>query len=236
MLKKALDDIERSVVPSNFYRRRNKIMIRPTLVVAVVITLSVMTFEEVFTLEHLYESANKCCKGVRWKASTQIFEAFLVKNVVTLYHQLEDGTYRSKGFHEFDLTERGKTRHIKSVHISERVVQKCLCDYCLTPLFRNSFIYDSGATLPKKGTHFAVKRLKTHLHRYALENSNEGYILTFDVEKFFDTIDHNILIDLVSTKLKDEKLLSLFTYLVNQFGQLGLGLGSQISQLCALIY
>ena len=195
-----------------------------------------MTFDEVFTFDHLYESAKKCCKGVRWKASTQMFEAYLMKNVKLLYDQLRDGTYRSRGFHEFDLTERGKTRHIKSVHISERVVQKCFCDYCLSPAFRSSFIYDSGATLPGKGTHFAIRRLKTHLHRYALENGNSGYVLVFDVSKFFDTIDHSILLDKVRPKIQDDKLFSLFRYLVCQFGEIGLGLGSQISQLCALIY
>lgn len=195
-----------------------------------------MTFEEVFTIEHLYECAKKCCKGVRWKASTQVFEALLMKNVVELHNQLMSGTFKSRGFHEFSITERGKTRHIKSVHITERVVQKCFCDYCLAPSFRKSFIYDSGATLPGKGTHFAIRRLKVHLHKYARQYGNEGYVLTFDVAKFFDTIDHSTLLNIVRNKLQDDKLYSLFKYLVDQFGPIGLGLGSQISQLCALIY
>lgn len=35
-----------------------------------------------------------------------------------------DGTWKTKGFFAFDLMERGKLRHIRSVHIAERVVQR----------------------------------------------------------------------------------------------------------------
>jgi hypothetical protein len=53
-------------------------------------------------------------------------------------------------FVEFDLSEQGKTRHIKSVHISERVVQKYLCGNALVPVLSRSLIHDNRASVKTK--------------------------------------------------------------------------------------
>lgn len=195
-------------------------------------------FEDVFTFKHLYDSAKKCCNGVRWKTSTQNFESELLLNVKKIKTQLSSGKFKSKGFHNFTIKERGKEREIKSVHITERAVQKCLCDYYLMPLFKTTFIYDNSACMKGKGTVFAIKRLKRHIHRFWQENgSNKGYILLLDIKSFFNSINHQKLIEIVGKKVKDEKLLKLYAYLVNCFGgECGLGLGSQISQISASIY
>ena len=194
--------------------------------------------EDVFTFEHLYESAKKCCRNVRWKTSTQNFEHEMMLNVHKLKKSVLNETFKSKGFHQFTICERGKTREIKSLHITERAVQKCLCDYYLTPVFTPSFIYDNGACLKGKGTGFAIKRLKHHLHKFWQENhTNKGYILLLDIKSFFNSINHQVLIDIVGKKVKDPKILKLFAYLVHCFGgECGLGLGSQISQVSASIY
>jgi hypothetical protein len=67
-------------------------------------------------------------RGVAWKESVQRFEANAMRNIADIRRKPLAGENIQRGFAEFDLRERGKTRHIKSVHISERIVQKCLCD------------------------------------------------------------------------------------------------------------
>lgn len=196
-----------------------------------------MNFEDIFTFNNMYKSAKKCCNGVRWKSSTQNFENRMLTIVTKLKRQVLNNTFKSKGFHEFIEMERGKKRMIKSVHITERVVQKCLCDYCLSPIFTKKFIYDNGACIKGKGVGFAIRRLKTHLHRYWLQNrSNDGYILIFDIKSFFDNINHERLKSILIDYL-DERTYNLYSYLIDCFGgENGLGLGSQISQVSAGIY
>lgn len=99
-------------------------------------------FETVFSFERLYESYRASVRGVGWKASTQRYKAASLANVTKTHEELIAGRYCSKGFYEFDIVERGKPRHIRSVHISERVVQRCLCDYCLVPMLSRSFILE----------------------------------------------------------------------------------------------
>ena len=191
-------------------------------------------FETVFSFERLYESYRASVRGVGWKASTQRYKAASLANVTKTHEELIAGRYRSKGFYEFDIVERGKPRHIRSVHISERVVQRCLCDYCLVPMLSRSFIYDNGASLRGKGYDFAVSRVTHFLAEHYRKRGREGYVLVFDFSKYFDTAQHEPVFREFERSGIDDRLVSLSKYFIQNFGDVGLGLGSQVSQIAAL--
>lgn len=191
-------------------------------------------FETVFSFERLYESYRASVRGVGWKASTQRYKASSLANVTRTHEELIAGKYRSKGFYEFDIVERGKPRHIRSVHISERVVQRCLCDYCLVPMLSRSFIYDNGASLRGKGYDFAVSRVTRFLTEHYRKHRREGYVLVFDFSKYFDTARHEPVFREFERSGIDDRLVSLSKYFIQNFGDVGLGLGSQVSQIAAL--
>lgn len=191
-------------------------------------------FDKVFTHRHLFESYKKSKRGVNWKASTQKFTATAGTQLFKLYETLHSGEYRSPGFYEFDIFERGKARHIRSVTIDERVVQRCLCDESLVPLMTRTFIHDNGACMKGKGYDFAIDRLKCHTQRHFRKYGADGYILLFDFSKFFDTLPHKTVLEKVDKELEDPRLRKLTHHFVEAFGDEGLGLGSQISQVLAL--
>lgn len=155
-------------------------------------------------------------------------------NVYRTWWELQNGKFKSDGFYEFDLYERGKKRHIRSVTIKERVVQKCLCDNVLVPVISRSFIYDNGATMKDKGYDFAINRLTEHLHRFYRRNGNDGYILIYDFSKFFDNVSHEVIKSIIGRDIKDPRIIALSSLFIDAFGNRGLGLGSQISQVMAL--
>ena len=192
--------------------------------------------KQIFTLDNLYASAKKCCKGVGWKASIQTFRANMLFNCVKLYNQIHSGTFKSRGFNIFTRCERGKVRLIKSVHITERVVQRCLCDYSLMPLVSNSLIFDNGACQKGKGVDFAKNRFVGYLQQHFEQYGAEGYALTFDFSKYFDRIDHAIAKELVKNIYADKDPASLVCTFIDNFGDAGLGLGSQVSQCVAIGY
>lgn len=193
-------------------------------------------FDKVFTFDNLYCAFKKCCRDVGWKASTQRYKANALQNINDTLRSLQNGTYKSRGFYEFDVVERGKPRHIKSVHISERVVQRCLCDNALVPMFGKSFIYDNGACIEHKGIDFAVRRLVCHLQRHFRKHGTNGYALVFDFSRYFDNIQHEPLKEIVDKAFTDTRIARLVNGFIDDFGEVGLGLGSQISQVSALMY
>lgn len=193
-----------------------------------------MDFKKVFTTGNMYEAFKKCTKGVRWKSSTQKYiDNAILQNYKTK-KSLLDGTFRSDGFYEFDLFERGKARHIMSVTMRERVVQRCLCDYSLVPVVARTFIYDNAASLKDKGYHFAIRRMVCHLQRHYRKHGNEGYVLLFDFSKFFDNVSHRVVQMILRKQYEDKWLLGLIMHFVRSFGDVGMGLGSQISQTLAV--
>ncbi len=191
-------------------------------------------FEQVFSYEHLYKAYQKSRRNVSWKASVQKYISQAPTNIQRTHERLMNGTFRSSGFMEFDINERGKVRHIRSVHIEERVVQRCLCDYSLVPVLSRTFIYDNGASLVNRGYSFSVRRLTQHLQEHYRKYGTEGYILKFDFSKFFDRVSHELIKRIVRREFTDERLIALIDHFVDAFGDVGLGLGSQISQTFAL--
>jgi retron-type reverse transcriptase len=196
-------------------------------------------FERVADIDNLYQAFKDSMRGVVWKESVQRYEANVMRNIIETRRKLLAGEGVQSGFVEFTLRERGKIRHIKSVHISERIVQKCLCVQVLVPILSNSLIYDNGASIKGKGVSFAIRRFIAHIARWYRENnnSNTGYALLIDFSKFFDNIDHTILFELLKTKISDERIIDLTKRFITVFGEgKSLGLGSQVSQISAIFY
>lgn len=196
-------------------------------------------FNIVADIDNLNEAFKKSRKGVSWKESVQRYENDLFQNLLETKRKLLGGESISRGFVEFNIHERGKIRHIRSIHISERVVQKCLCDQILVPLLTKSLIYDNGASVRNKGIGFAMKRLRCHLSRSYRRNgfSNEGYVLSLDFSKYFDNIRHDKLFEIMRDFITDERVFELYKSFIKVFGDnVSLGLGSQVSQISAITY
>ena len=196
-------------------------------------------FSQITSADNLYTSFKRSRRGVAWKESVQRYEANALRNIAGTRRKLLAGENIQSGFVEFYLRERGKIRHIKSVHISERVVQKCLCDYALVPVLSRPLIYDNGASMKGKGVRFALRRLVVHLSRFYRANgfSNAGYALLVDFKRFFDSVRHDILFGLLDRHVADPRLRELTRRFVSVFGDgVSLGLGSQVSQISAMFY
>lgn len=191
-------------------------------------------FDWVFSYDHLYQSYKMCRRNVAWKASVQKYITQAPLNIFQTWTRLHTGKFKTSGFFEFDLFERGKKRHIRSVTIGERVVQRCLCDYALVPVLCRSFVYDNGASMKNKGYTFASNRLTQHLHEHYRKYGQDGYVLLFDFSKFFDRVSHRLIKGILREEFTDERLIKITEHFIDAFGDVGLGLGSQISQVFAL--
>lgn len=193
-------------------------------------------YEKLTDLNVLHEAYMQCKKGVEWKESVQRYGLNELINIAELSERLKNRTYRQKPFYEFDINERGKRRHIKSLHISDRVLQRALCDNILAPLTRKHLIYDNGASVKGKGIEFTRKRLQAHLEKFYRRYGRNGYVLQIDFSKYFDNIDHKELLRMFSKLVDDADVMRLFTELVETFGDRGVGIGSQISQIIGIYY
>lgn len=218
------------------------------------------TFDKVFTYNHFVKALRKCRKGVFWKYSVQNYWAYgLVKTYRSYLKLINKELPKATNCRSIYIYERGKKRTITPIHINDRVIQKVLCDYCLTPLLKKKLIYDNGASLEGKGINFSRKRLNKHLKDAIKEYGTDFYILLFDFKSYFDTIPHSTCRKVLEKYIQDKDIVEITMEIIkeplrckyNKFKNdekrnkylsdlkndkmCGICLGSQVSQIMALI-
>lgn len=185
--------------------------------------------------DNMYKALKKSCRNVRWKTSVTQFEMNGLKNTAKALRDLRRGTYRLSSYQHFTIYEP-KKREITATRIRDRQIQRCICDTVLYEELTKSFIYQNGACQQGKGTRFVLQNFKKQLVRFRRTHKNGGYYLKCDIRHFFENIDHSVLKEKLQKRLKDRFILKLVCDVIDSFGDRGLGLGSQISQLLALFY
>lgn len=193
-----------------------------------------LTLERIADMDALYDAAMKSRRGVSWKASVHGYCLHVLGNVYKARQDLLNGEDIRRGFHEFDLIERGKLRHISSVHFSERVVHKSLSQNALVPAIMPTLTAGNSANMKGRGVDYAIARLKNQLARHYRRHGTDGYVLLVDFSDYFARIDHDAAKRLVMKALDDERLVALTNSLIDACGDVGLGLGSEPNQILAV--
>lgn len=194
------------------------------------------TLETVADLNSLCKASKQAARGVMWKSSTQRYMRSYLRNAVLSRRDLLEGRDICRGFIRFDLWERGKLRHISAVHFPERVVQKSLSQNALVPAIVPTLIAANSANIKGRGTDYALKLLKRHLADHWRRHGGEGYILLGDFSDYFARIAHQPVKDQVASALLDPRVVALEHRLIDAQGDVGLGLGSEPNQICAVAH
>jgi RNA-directed DNA polymerase len=121
----------------------------------------------------------------------------------TIRQQLLDGTYapqpaRRKSIPKID----GSERKLGIPNIMERLIQQCILQV-LTPIFDPHFSESSFGFRPKRSAHGAVKQVQAHIR------SGYRHCVDMDLSKFFDRVQHDVLLARVARKVGDKRLLRL---------------------------
>jgi retron-type reverse transcriptase len=186
----------------------------------------------------------KARKGKTKKIYVKIFEKDIEKNLIALHYALKFQSYEPKPLKTFILRDP-KTRKISKAEFSDRIVHHALCNI-ISPIFNKTFIYDSCANQKCKGTLFAIRRFDKFQRKVTNNLTSSGYCLKADIRHYFFEVDNNILLDLIKSKIKDEKVIWLITKILLTLNseseklslslKKGMPLGNLTSQLFANIY
>jgi len=188
--------------------------------------------------ENLFDAMNVCKSGVLWKDSVAGWVKNGLINCAKLEEQLLNGTYEIDEYSRFVIYEP-KKRDIVSTRFKDRVFQRSLCDTYLTEQITKSFIYDNGACLRNKGTEFARRRLVSHIQKFYRKHGRNGYVLKCDITNFFGSTPHSVVKEKLRKLCNDDWAYSEVCRIIDSFGtpenpDVGMGLGSQITQICQL--
>lgn len=187
-------------------------------------------FNQAFSFENLLAAYRRAKKGKQARHEVARFGYNLEQSLIELRDHLYSGTYKHGQYREFTVAD-SKRRDIKAAPFCDRVMHQALT-VALEPLFERRFIYDSYACRRNKGTHKAIKR-------FADFSRSSTYVLSMDISKYFASIDHGILLRLLSRRVTDDSVFSLCRVVIesseNSRGK-GIPIGNLTSQLFANVY
>jgi RNA-directed DNA polymerase len=197
------------------------------------------SYEDIISLENLLAAWREFVRGKRKKRDVQGFQYRLMDNVLTLHRELRDGTYKHGGYEHFRISDP-KPRDIHKASVRDRLVHHALYRQ-LYPFFDRAFIADSYSCRKGKGTHKAMNRFRKFARIVSKNNTRTCWVLKCDIRKFFASIDHRILFDILSTYIPDDRIAALLVEVVGSFKiqeatPLGLPLGNLTSQLLVNVY
>ena len=191
-------------------------------------------FDKAMEYGNIRRALLRCCRDVRWKDSVVGYELHAPQNTLKRIEEIQTGRYEISPYQHFTVWEP-KKRDIVATRISDRQLQMSLCENGLYQDITEHFIYDNCACLKGKGTDFALNRLKVHLLRYYREHGREGWVLKCDVHHFFPSTRHDVAKAAASKRISDKKAMEMVHKIIDSFdGDVGIGLGSQFSQLVEL--
>jgi len=198
-------------------------------------------FEKICSFENLHSAYLEARRRKGYRDYVLEFNCRLEENLLELREELLKQTYRHGPYREFIICD-AKKRHIRAAPFRDRIVHHALCR-AIEPIFDKSFVYDSYACRENKGTHLAIKRLQTFLKKEKIT-----YCLQGDISKYFDSIDHDVLLSLIEKRIKDQRVIWLIKEIINScyihkiyknlfdFRTTGIPIGNLTSQLFANIY
>lgn len=201
-------------------------------------------YDRIISVENLFSAFYEFRQGKRHKEDVPEFEYDLEKNIFQLRRELKRFTYEPLAPKVFKVSEP-KPRFIQAACVRDRIVHHALVRR-INPIFEPGFIYDSYACRVGKGTLNAVRRLEGFLRRESKNYTQKIYFLKADIRKYFDSIDHEILIAIIKKRINCPRTIWLIKKILEKQATSckgikveqgkGLPIGNLTSQLFANIY
>ncbi len=187
-------------------------------------------YEDFCSIENIKKAFHNAKKGkahyIEVKNINKNPELYADKLHAILKHQ----KFKNSPYKEFVKVSGGKVRIIKKVpYFPDRIVHHCIVQIMQTTWI-NSLIRDTFSTIPGRGIHDGVRRVKKAMS----DVENTQYCLKLDVKKYFPSIDNDILKSIVRKKIKDKKLLIIIDNIIES--DTGIPIGNYVSQWFGNLY
>lgn len=164
--------------------------------------------EKIADYDNVQSAFLKSCRGKQFKSEIIRFRNNYAHNIKMICRQLASGNIEIGKYNYFTINDP-KERLICAASFRERVIHHAIMNVC-HDIFDRTLIDDTYATRRGKGVYAALDKAVIGAGRYK-------YVVKLDYRKYFDSINHQVLLSQLSRLFKDQKLLHLFEKIIDSY-------------------
>ncbi len=194
-------------------------------------------YRKIIARENIFAAWREFQNGKTNKTDVLAFSEHFEKELLVLADDLLSGKYRHGTYRAFTVCDP-KRRSIHKGCVRDRVLHHAV-HRILEPEFDKVFIYDSYSSRKKKGVHCARKRFQKFAQKLSRNGTKTVWVLKCDIRKFFDSVDHEILLSEIQKTTCPQDLMGLLKEIVSSYEShigKGIPLGNLTSQLFSNVY
>ena len=191
----------------------------------------------IISAENLFAAWEVFKSDKRNKPDVAEFEQKVEQHIFQLRHDLRDKTYKHGPYYGFWVHDP-KRRRIHKATVRDRVLHHAIFRV-INPVFEPTFIPTSFSCRVGKGTHKGVESVRDMLRAESKNGAEQCWVLKCDVRKFFDSVDHSVLLGILKRRVGDADAFELLTKIVGSYSATqdkGIPIGNLTSQMFANIY
>lgn len=186
-------------------------------------------YKRICSIENLEIADKKASKGKSWQKGVQDHMLKREVNIVQLHKRLIEHNYRTSEYTTFKIYEPKEREIFRLPYYPDRIVHHAIMNV-LEPIFMKLFTADTYSCIKERGIHGAFRSVRKAL----TDREGTKYCLKLDIRKFYPSVDHDILKELLKRKIKDMELLELLNEIIDS--SKGLPIGNYLSQYLANYY
>lgn len=186
-------------------------------------------YEKIYSIDNLILADTKASKGKSLQYGVQVHEKNRDNNIQLLHNMLRLKTYQTSPYSIFKIYEPKEREVYRLPYFPDRITHHAIMNV-LEPVFTAVFTADTYSCIKGKGIHAAARAVRKAL----VDEPGTRYCLKLDIKKFYPSVDHAILKQLLRRKFKDQDLLWLLDGIIDSAD--GLPIGNYLSQYFANFY
>ncbi len=184
-------------------------------------------YERIISLDNLRLADEKARKGKTHTYGVRIHDRNREANILKLHDQLIGKTYHTSEYSVFKVYEPKEREIHRLPYYPDRIVHHAIMNV-IEPIWRSVFTYNTYTCIKGRGIQACAKRIETLIRRY---DGRPLYCLKIDIRKFYPSVDHEVLKQIVRRKIKDQDALWLIEEIIDSAE--GLPIGNYLSQYLA---
>lgn len=190
-------------------------------------------YEKIIEKDNIRMAIDKASKGKRQREDVIRILENKEYYVDELHNILKNQEFKHSEYKVFKIRE-GISKKERVIHkpqfYPDQIVHWCLM-LQIQPIIEKGLYVHSCGSIPGRGIHYGKKYIERWIRR---DKKNTKYCLKLDIEKFFPSINNDVLKEMFVHKIKDAKTLNLINGIIDS--SIGLPIGNYTSQWFANFY